>query len=278
MIFSTTVAVVVAVGAAFVVSLVRPTGSARYDPEHLHDVMFEDDSDSVLVASHNGVWRLAPGEAAAIGPATLHVRALAASSGVIFAAGSPQPGTDLTGVMQSDDSGRTWSTTGTGGGLDIRALVIDGVNVIAADGSPSRIVASSARVVWRQRSIGPSVSRMVTDPQEISQLLAIADGMFQRGYEGGTGWRIDPVATSPAPELLDLEWPSASLLYALSGDDDVFASADSGQSWSLAGSAPRNAVALDVRNSDGWLAIATSDGRVAISQDGRSWTDLMPPT
>lgn len=277
-IFLGAVLAAIMVGSSLVWWRTRTSHPVPYDPQHLHDVVFEDESESLLVAGHNGVWRLTATGAEQLGPADMHVRALAADGGLVFAAGSPSPGTDLTGVLQSADGGRSWTTTGTGGGLDVQALAVDGVNLIAADSSPPRVLASAARVVWTERSAGPVVSRMVLDPQTISQLLAIADGVLQRGYEGGHSWRIDPISTMPATELLDLEWPSPSLLYALSGNGDVFLSTDSGRTWTVLGPAPRDAVALAVRDDDGLLAVITSDGRAALSRDGRSWRQIAPPT
>lgn len=248
-----------------------------FAPDHLHDVIFDRETDAILVAGHDGVWRLTPTRAVALGPVGMHVEALTATEGLILAAGAPQSGSGLTGVMQSDDGGRTWATTGSGGGLDVRALTLDGVDVIAADGSPPRILASAARVVWRERSSGQLVTRFATDPQQISQPLGIIDGVLQRGYDGGHGWRVDPVATMPAVALVGIEWPAPSLLYVLSADDHLFASADSGRTWQPVGRTPKRSAAVAARE-DGQLAIVTTDGRAAISQDGRTWTELSPKT
>ncbi|MCB0883819.1 MAG: hypothetical protein KDB34_03535, partial [Propionibacteriaceae bacterium] len=126
--------------------------------EHIHELVPDPSDGSLLVATHEGLYRLtigSDGSAAADGPIgglDFDPMGFTVADGIAYASGHPGPTTPDTfgnpnlGLITSTDLGRSWTNVSLTGVTDFHGLTVapsgGDVRVFGYDGSRQRIVTS----------------------------------------------------------------------------------------------------------------------------------------
>jgi hypothetical protein len=170
------------------------------------------------------------------------------------------------GPMRSEDGGRTWTqmgATGLGKPTSVSALIFDGQDLYASDGTG----------VFRWQAVSSSWQRLSALPSVVA-LTANADGLYATSSSRGVmvlrDGRWSPTASLASPhqhhtgnaihpQVLGLT-PFDGRLYAVGTAYGVSASSDSGQTWTQLGGGLENATATEAIVVHGRLLAATSDG------------------
>jgi hypothetical protein len=93
---------------------------------------------TLLLATHQGLFRQAAGELHQSGPVIDLMSFSIAPDGTYYASGHPGAGTDLpepTGLLTSTDSGHSWQVLSRGGESDFHALAAGPRIFTAVDGT-----------------------------------------------------------------------------------------------------------------------------------------------
>lgn len=127
--------------------------------EHIHELVPDPSDGSLLVATHEGIYRLtiaSDGSAAADGPIgglDFDPMGFTLADGIAYASGHPGPTTPNTfgnpnlGLIASTDLGQSWTNVSLTGVTDFHGLTVatgdgSGARVFGYDGSRQRIVTS----------------------------------------------------------------------------------------------------------------------------------------
>lgn len=223
----------------------RPAGSAPPDPgeaiaatgssndasgslaiTHIHRAVR--DGDSILVASHQGLFRLARhGSLAPVGPPIDLMGFAIAADGTYLASGHPPPQSDLpqpVGLIQSTDHGRTWSLRSRGGQSDFHALTALGRGVMAFD---EALRFSPDRVSWQDRTISAPPRDLAAGPD--GTVLATTEQGLLASTDHGLTWR-----TVSTPQLLlTVDWAGPRAIVGASTTGVVMVSWDAGATWTV---------------------------------------------
>lgn len=156
-----------ALTAALVLAGCTPTGTPAAGPtetsaavfEHIHELVPDPSDGTLLVATHEGLYRLTigiDGAAAALGPIgglDFDPMGFTLADGIAYASGHPGPTTPATfgspnlGLISSTDVGETWTNVSLTGQTDFHGLTVTtsgggDPRVFGYDGSRQRIVTS----------------------------------------------------------------------------------------------------------------------------------------
>lgn len=257
---------------------------AATDPEdptalgHVHGLGVDPADDTLYVASHLGVFRVADGEP----PVRVADRWQDTMGFTVvgpqhfLASGHPDlrenlPG--LLGLVESTDGAQTWEPVALLGEADFHSLAGTEDRVFGYDATSGRLMSAP----------GPGFGSWTTLARATVVDLAVDPGNPDRVLTTnpeGRIWGFDASATEALPEELDgtpdlvfLDWPTPDLLVGLDADAAVHVSRDEGATWEDAGEVPGRPVALEVTE-ETWYA-ATEQGVFRSSDDGASWTLLL---
>ncbi len=240
---------------------------------HVHGLGVNPADGAVFVASHNGLFRAAPGDSQArlVGTAGKDVMGFAiVGPNRFLGSGHPGAGEDLPsnlGLILSTDAGRTFRPVSLLGEADFHVLRSARRLVYGFDATNQRLMVSrDGGRTWVQHDAPAPVLDLVPDPRRSRRVLAATEaGLFASG-DAGANWQM----RSESVGLL--AWPSPNRLYAVDGRGRVFLSADSGGRWKAVGDiGGRPAALLATAPRD--LYVALHDGTIKRSANGgASWT------
>jgi hypothetical protein len=235
---------------------------------HVHSIAL--DGTRLLLGTHDGLWQQLAGQTPTqLSSTTFDVMGLAVSGGTLLASGHPPEGSsapaDL-GLITSTDGGQSWAEVSLGGMVDFHRLVASGDVVTGISASDDTLIRSDdAGQAWTD--LGKStLFDLAIDPKDPSQLLGTSNGGPMASSDGGTTF----TSLMGAPLMALLAWTDAGICGAgVSGR--IYASTDSGQTWTPAGTvgAQPEAVAAE-----GSTVVAVVGTKVVESNDGgASFTD-----
>ena len=240
---------------------------------HVHGVAGEAGSDAVLVAAHNGLFRLSADGDVQVGP-TIDLMGFAmAAPGWFLASGHPGPDVDLpssVGLIESTDQGRTWQPLSRQGQSDFHALTASPAGVLGYDGTLRR---SADGLSWEQLQIPAEPASLSAGPDG-SQVLATTEQGLLHSTDAGSTWT--PVPGAPLLQLVD--W-SVDGLTAVGVDPDglVWTSQDGVNEWQRAALLDAPPTALDVATTaDGGsrILVVTSRAIAESRNGGQSFSDI----
>jgi len=115
---------------------------------HVHALGLEAESQSLFIATHNGLYRLPPGKAMAEPTSDRHQDTMGfavAAPGYFLGSGHPDLRDDLPpllGLIESRDAGETWQPVSLLGEVDFHVLRVEGRHIVGYDATRGRILAS----------------------------------------------------------------------------------------------------------------------------------------
>lgn len=224
--------------------------------------------DDLIIATHTGLWRAAPGEsvAARVGESRRDVMGFTAIGDRVFGSGHPDPADTSgepgnVGLITSADAGATWAPVALAGEADFHALTGSKDVLYGYDGPTGTLLASrDAGRSWQARdgAPGPVISLAASPEDPRSVLAATPEGLWL-SRDGGRSFS----PTDGQPGLL--AWgPDGA--YAIGADGGVQRADRPGGPWRPAGSMGALPVAAHAAQ-DGSLYAARQDGAVLVSTD-----------
>lgn len=169
---------------------------AKPDPfVHVHGLAVEPGSDEILVATHNGIYRVTEGGdvSAPIGGYDFDAMGFTITDEAWFASGHPGPGTPTElgspnlGILRSEDRGQTWDPITFTGVEDFHVLDSDPSGALYGIGSSSFAVRVStdrgatwaARGEVRAADLGASTGRIYAATEEGVQVSTDEGATFE---------------------------------------------------------------------------------------------------
>ncbi|MBV9324572.1 MAG: hypothetical protein JO352_12380 [Chloroflexi bacterium] len=243
---------------------------------------------TLFVGGRNGLYRSLDGASTWSRVLTGgHVTSLAVAPEVIFA------GTEVDGILRSEDGGRTWSSANPGL-LDLTVLALALSPAFERDGTG---LAATASGVYRTRNAGKSwreidlglevaVQCLALSPTFAEDRLALAgteaDGLL-RSDDGGARW--EPVAGLDGHSITAIafssRYPGRPTL-AVATDAGIAISEDAGRAWRMIAAdvgavltltfVPGASHGVDVAHDEVLLAGLHRDGVARLAVDGQGWT------
>lgn len=228
--------------------------------EHVHNITLE--GDTLLLGSHQGLWRQEPGKAPQRVSEQFDVMAFALDKGRYLASGHPAAGSgqpaDL-GLIQSTDRGRTWRFVSLKGQADFHRLVAAEATVMGVNSADGTLRSSTdAGATWTLVGAGPY--DLALDPTEPERVLATTANGPEISTNGGTNFA--PI--QGAPLLALVAWKGNTLVGA-APDGGIHSSADAGKTWTRVGEVPGQPAGL---SADGATVAVLADSTVWQSTDG----------
>jgi photosystem II stability/assembly factor-like uncharacterized protein len=245
-------------------------------PIHVHALGVDPADGAMLIATHTGLWRLAPNEASAVRVADRYQDTMGftvAGPGHYFGSGHPDlreaRELDLPphlGFLESRDGGKTWESRALLGEADFHVLRFAGQLVYGYDSSNDRLLMSADRgATWEERvrpgGLAELLLDLVVDPSDTEQVVAASEQGLYASNDSGRSWH-----QLGRPSGL-LAWPARELLYLVDLRGQVSVSGDVGRSWRGVGQVDGAPAALLATEPDE-LFVALHDGTIMHSGDG----------
>ena len=254
------------------------------DLGHIHDLVITDD-DTVLVASHSGLWRIdALDRAVLVGTERHDLMAMAGlEDGALVASGHPdlrleeyhvEDHPPFLGLTRSDDGGQTWEVVDLLGDADFHALAPVGDQVFGAE-TTGRIWRLDPDGTWEQ--LGEVEARdLAVDPADPTRQLAPDyDGSLWLSTDGAATWsRLDR-----APAMIEIEWLDSGSIVGASEDGIVWSAASPDAEWTEVASGPAEVETFHIDRQGRWWVTVHGGAISRSDDDGDIWIDVyIPPT
>lgn len=197
--------------------------------QHIHGLGINPADESLLIATHTGLFRAGAGEMEArrIGDRRQDTMGFTVVGPDRFlGSGHPDARDELPpllGLIRSDDAGRSWEPISLLGEADFHVLRARGRRIYGFDATHARLLTSAdGGRSWEQRTPPAAVIDLAVDPHDALSVVASTEaGIFGSGDAGRT-WR----PTSPDRAGL-LAWTPAALIL-VDGRGEVHVSSDGG--------------------------------------------------
>lgn len=233
----------------------EPSGAWVHDDDgaataitHIHGITRDPRSGKVVIATHQGLYRLDPGGWTGGGQVLDLMGFTIASDGSYLGSGHPGPALKMpqpAGLVRSADEGRTWQVLSRGGESDFHALAAGPDFVIGFDGT---LRLTTDRMTWSDVAIPAAPHSLAVAPAS-GIILATTEQGLLASRDRGTSW--EPL--TPPALLALVAWADESTVVGAGVDGRLHLSRDAGQSWT-AGTKEVGAVTA--------LGASTSDGKV----------------
>ncbi|GEO97331.1 F510_1955 family glycosylhydrolase [Kocuria turfanensis] len=241
---------------------------------HVHaitrDTGTEAGAGAILLATHEGLFRLQDGELIQVGPVVDLMGFTVTPEGRYLASGHPGTGTDLpepVGLIESTDQGETWQVLSRGGESDFHALAAGPNGVIGFDG---QLRASSDGRDWDTLEIPSAPAALAIAPSTGTILATTEDGVLRSDDDGATWETLD------TPQLMSLvAWADDTTIVGAGIDGRLLTSTDAGKTWTASDQPVGEITALGASiTEDGTAeALLVADGTVLRTTDGGNATE-----
>jgi hypothetical protein len=254
-------------------------GVTPADIGHVHDLVV--DGDTLLVATHRGLFRLDDGSFRAVGDEAHDLMAMTMlPDGDLVASGHPdlrlaeykvEGAPPYLGLARSSSGGESWVVVDLLGEADFHALASAEGGIIGAD-STGRVWRFDAEGAGQPvGSIAFDVNDLAISPDDDSRLVATSyEGELAASGDAGQTWELNP----SAPSITEIEWTDDGLTGA-STTGQLWAADDLSAEFEMVGESPLDVETLFV---DGAVTlVATRGGQIHRLDDDGSWTLLLRP-
>ncbi len=243
------------------------------DVVHVHDLLIRED-DTILAATHLGLYRVTGDGLEPVGSAGHDLMAAVLDGDTILASGHPDLRDDdlrvedlppLLGIVQSTD-GETWSPRSLLGEADFHRLVFADDQLFAANSSDEALwVSGDAGTTWEARAGEAQLVAMAVNPADSTEVIGVdLDRGLVRSDDGGDTW-----TPMDGPELSDLEWTKDGII----GHDNAGAvHRFDDETWSRV-DALRDVAALGTRG-DELFALRLPSTVLRSIDGGTTWKDF----
>lgn len=268
-------------GCSPAVTAATPPNGAAPVFEHIHELVVDPADGTLLVATHEGLYRLTvneDGTAAAVGPIgglDFDPMGFTIADGTAYASGHPGPttpdtfGTPNLGLITSTDIGESWTNVSLTGETDFH-----GLTVMPGGGGLARVFGYDASAQRLQRSLDGGLTWTAGARLAARDILAVGDQLFATTEEG-----LATSADSGASFTLDAGAPA---LYVMAADSDgTMGGVDTtgtlwtrlaGQEWVHGHTVTGTPQAFAINGTRLYIA---DDRGIAITEDaGATWTVL----
>lgn len=231
------------------------SSSAAEDPfGHVHGLAFDDDTEQLLLATHNGLFDVAADPIEKLSPTIDLMGFASAGPDLYYASGHPGPGVDLpnpVGLIESTDGGKTWQELSRQGESDFHTMTVSAVGVIGFDGT-LRTTTDGKEWSDAETQIQPANLAASVDGPIV---LGTTEEGVQRSSDGGTTWTLP----ADSPVLLLTAFADADTVVGVSPEGIVHISQDAGQTWTETGGSTAQPSAIAAHaNEEGELRIWVS--------------------
>ena len=237
---------------------------------HVHGLGVDPADRALYIATHTGLFRAAEKEQRArrVGDSNQDTMGFTVVGPRRFlGSGHPDGRSDeppLLGLIESQDSGRTWQAVALQGEVDFHVLRTAGAFVYGFDASSGRLLRGAGQGWSEVRFPGSAVIDLLTNSQDPDALVVMTDRGLYRSSNAGRRWRR---LKADGPGLLLRDTERALILVRVTGE--VQRSRD-GRRWSTVGRLEGQPAAAVAQGSD--LYVALHEGPIMQSTDGgRSW-------
>jgi len=268
--------------AAVLIAGCTPEPDAPHPPQpdpfvHVHAVAIAPQSDTILVATHTGVYTVdEAGEATGpLGGHDFDAMGFATAGEAWFASGHPGPSTPAAlgspnlGIIRSDDDGQTWHPVAFTGVEDFHVLEAGRDGILYGVGSTSAAVRTSSDL---------SVTWDDSGEVDAADLAPAADGRLYAATPDGVYVRADSgasfVALAGAPRLYLLDALPDSTLIGVDTDAVLWRSLANGQ-WESVETVQGTVQALTTTDAG---AVILIDDRGIVRIDDTGTTIIRPAT
>jgi len=237
---------------------------------HVHGLGVDPADGTMYAATHHGVFRI-PESGKAIRIADRYQDTMGfAVVGPRHFLGSGHP--DLRedkpvrlGLIESTDAGHTWHALSLEGQTDFHALEVAHGLVYGYDTASGRFMVTLDRRSWDSRSELP-MADFAVNPDDPDTILATTERGLSRSTDGGRRF----AAVQGAPPLLLIAWPSADMLYGVTGSGAVMVSTDGGVTWQQRASLDGRPEAITASDKE-TVHAATESGIYTSTDSGRTF-------
>jgi hypothetical protein len=243
-------------------------------PIHVHGLGLNPRDGTLFIATHTGLFRVAPGESSAtrVGDRFQDTMGFTVVGPDRFLGSGHPDGRDnlppFLGLIESRDAGRSWKPISLLGKADFHVLEARG-GLIYGYGSDfetrqSRfLVSAQGGKSWEERRVPEPLISLALHPRDPRRLVAAGQRGIYESRDGGRHWE----RRGSEPGLLVWQGPERLVLVTATGE--VKSSRDGG-SWAEVGQLGGQPAAFEAE-ADGLYA-ALHDGTIKRSTDGgRSW-------
>ena len=241
-------------------------------PIHVHGLGVDPADDSLFIATHTGLYRLAPRESRArrVGDSYQDTMGFTVVGPRRFL-GSGHPAIDeaqeqglppLLGLVESRDAGRSWQPVSLLGEADFHVLRFARGRIYGFDTATGRLkVSRDGGTSWTDRRPPGAVIDLAVDPTDARRLVASTPEGLYESRDAGARW------TRVAEAAGLLAWPDRRGLYLVTRGGLVFRSAKAGRDLRHVGEVGGEPAAL-LGKGPRELYVALHDGTIERSTDG----------
>lgn len=236
-----------------------------YGVSHVHGLGINPVDGSLLVATHNGSFRIPTDAdtATRIGDSLQDTMGFTVvgpdhllGSGHPDLAGRRAGQPPQLGLIESTDGGATWAAIALSGDVDFHALAEADGRLYGWDAGSGRFMASTNRRDWETRST-LDLFGFAVDPVDDDHVVAAAPDGLLESVDGGRTW-----TPQPGPALVAISWDRSAGLWGVGAGGDVHRAEAAG--WTAVGELPGEAQAL----------LATPDALFAAAYDANGLTGI----
>ena len=253
-------------------------GAPQDGPEHIHGLGVNPADKSLMIATHSGLFRVAPESdtAARVGDRRQDTMGFTIVGPDRFlGSGHPDLRDDLPpllGLIRSDDAGRSWKPVSLLGEADFHVLRSAGMRVYGVNSADGELLVSdNGGRRWAKRTPVTALLDVAAAPDDPDHVVASGDGGLLVSRNAGESWR----ALGQRRAGL-LTWIRPDALYLADGRGRVHRSADGGESWRKFGDTGGQPAAFASSGSELYVALHTNEVKLS-SDGGRTWRVRLAP-
>jgi hypothetical protein len=240
----------------------------------VHAVTRDPADGHVLLATHDGLFRLAPGAAAVrVGPVIDLMGFTVAGPGHFYASGHPGPGTNLPnpiGLIESTNGGQSWTVLSRQGRSDFHTLTASTAGIVGFDGD--ELAATTDGRAWQPLTPPVTPHAAAAAPDGSTLLVTSTQGLVRSVDRGRSFARV----STDIPLQL-VAFADTTHAVAAAPDGRIATSADAGATWQAAGSIGGAPHALGAqRTAAGTEILAVTDAGLLRSVGGAAFTPYQP--
>jgi hypothetical protein len=239
---------------------------------HIHGLGVNPSDGALMIATHSGLFRAAPGEKQArrVGDRRQDTMGFTVVGPDKFlGSGHPDLRDDLPpllGLIRSEDAGRSWTPVSLLGQADFHVLKTAGPRIYGVNSTDGQLLISdNGGRRWAPRTPPGPLLDLAANPNDPDHIVVSGEDALHVSRDAGQGWR--PLATDRAGLLA---WPARDALFLADATGRVHRSRDGGQTWKQVGETGEQPAAFAHHGRELYVALHTNE--VKLSRDGaRTW-------